>query len=1111
MRGTNTVPVGLTVSGVRLSIVDNDPAPTTITLSFDEPSLQEDEIIILEIRATLEGDSTLPTDTSINTSIVSLNGKSLLFSANQTVFPLTIAAGQSFAISDIFLLNADDKIDDEDVTIELQGIASNPSLEVVSARAVLVDDDSANVRLAPTTLTVREGGAGKSYSMNLATEPKASVTVIVDLPANAAFTVSPGSLTFTPDDWDQSQQITVTATEDSNARDELAATINHSIASDDTKYRAVSVSSVAVTDNDNAGVVVSEATLEIEEGNSATYTVVLGTEPAGDVTVTIGGVTDTDVTLDKTVLTFTTQNWDTAQTVTVTAEEDGDTADEAVVTITHTVTSTDDSDYEGLTADSVAVTVTDDDDVPAVTANFGSATYAVGEGSTVTVTVTLSVDPERTVTIPITKADQDGATTADYSGVPENVTFNSGDTEKTFTFATATDTVDDDGESVKLTFGSNLPTGVTEGSIDETVVSITDDDVPAVSVKFGSATYAVGEGSTVTVTVTLSVNPERTVIIPISKANRDGATTADYSGVPENVTFNSGDTEKTFTFAATQDTVDDDGESVKLGFETLPTGVSSGTTDETVVSITDDDAPVQDQVSVQVSFKAAAYGLTEGSTIEVTVVLSADPERSVTIPLTPTHQSGATTADYSGVPSSVSFASGETEKSFTFTATQDEDDEDIETVSIGFGTLPAGVSAGTPAQANVTIFDSFRVSFSAATYQATEGGSGAHVTVQLDRSAVSEIVVPLNDTGMNGATQDDWTGVPAELIFGPGQHSKTFTVMAFDDTVEDDGEAVELRFGALPAGVVSSNPRTATIQLMNTETMITGPLCTAQSKIIVFDAIGEISQSGDREFWSVELDPYRGYLIEAIGADDGRDILKEDNYAGNLTLEDPNLIAVWNSERTLARGVYSYLAHDGGYGRNSVGGFKYGRPDIFQIEIAAGDGGTGSYQIKVRVNNVCFIRDGKPFYDWDGGPDGYSDDLAADTSTRQTLSASNFPASNIGAFLGDNWDEGPDEDWFAIEFTRGYEYTVEVWANPYVSEEHQVTKLKILGIYDNSGTAIGGTASSGGRIRASVDFQPNSTGRYYIAVGSQGQDRTGLYRISATETAITTRDANNPR
>ena len=38
----------------------------------------------------------------------------------------------------------------------------------------------------------------------------------------------------------------------------------------------------------------------------------------------------------------------------------------------------------------------------------------------------MSGDPERTVVIPITATDQDGATGADYSGVPQNVTFNPG-------------------------------------------------------------------------------------------------------------------------------------------------------------------------------------------------------------------------------------------------------------------------------------------------------------------------------------------------------------------------------------------------------------------------------------------------------------------------------------------------------------------------------------------------------------------------------------------------------------------------------------------------------------------------------------------------------------
>ena len=77
--------------------------------------------------------------------------------------------------------------------------------------------------------------------------------------------------------------------------------------------------------------------------------------------------------------------------------------------------------------------------------------------------VVLSADPERTVTIPILTADQNGATAADYT-VPAQVVFQSGDTEKTLSFArTVDDSVDDDGESVQLSLGT-LPTGVTEGT-----------------------------------------------------------------------------------------------------------------------------------------------------------------------------------------------------------------------------------------------------------------------------------------------------------------------------------------------------------------------------------------------------------------------------------------------------------------------------------------------------------------------------------------------------------------------------------------------------------------------------------------------------------------------
>ena len=95
----------------------------------------------------------------------------------------------------------------------------------------------------------------------------------------------------------------------------------------------------------------------------------------------------------------------------------------------------------------------------------------------------------------------------------------------------------------------------------------------------------------------------RSVTIPISRTNQGGATMATTRACrPTSVTFNSGDTEKSITFTATDDSVDDDDESVLLGFGTLPTGVSAGTPSEATVNITDDDVP-----TVTVRYEQSSY------------------------------------------------------------------------------------------------------------------------------------------------------------------------------------------------------------------------------------------------------------------------------------------------------------------------------------------------------------------------------------------------------------------------------------------------------------------------------------------------------------------------
>ena len=95
-----------------------------------------------------------------------------------------------------------------------------------------------------------------------------------------------------------------------------------------------------------------------------------------------------------------------------------------------------------------------------------------------TVTVTLDAEPERTVDITLVPTNQ-GASNSDYSISATSLTFGPTDTSKTFTFTAEHDSEDDDGESVKLTFDSPLPAGVSRGSVPETTVSINDDDAPS--------------------------------------------------------------------------------------------------------------------------------------------------------------------------------------------------------------------------------------------------------------------------------------------------------------------------------------------------------------------------------------------------------------------------------------------------------------------------------------------------------------------------------------------------------------------------------------------------------------------------------------------------------
>ena len=561
--------------------------------------------------------------------------------------------------------------------------------------------------------------------------------------------------------------------------------------------------------------------LTVTEGDAggSSYTVRLATRPSETVTVTISGHDGTDLTLSGTTLTsnqltFTTTNWGTAQTVTVKAADD-DNADNESETLTHTASG---GDYVNITKDlPVAVT----DDAPAgVSVSFGQAAYRVTEGAGVSVTVSLNEDPERTVVIPLVVTNQGGASDSDHSGVPERVTFNSGDTSTSFTLTAADDNLNETGESVRIAFGAlpSTPIPVTAGSPDETTVTISgrsgqDVNTPP-TVHFASAAYSVDEGNTVAVTVELSKAPGSDAVIPLTTTEQGEATFEDYSGVPVELTFEAADTQRTFTFAANQDTEDDDGESVLLGFSALPGGITAttGEASQATVAITDDDDP-----QVTVMFGADAYTVPEGGTQSVRVTLSADPERTVEIPLTATDQGTATPADYI-VPTSVTFNSGDREQTITFTATQDAENDDGESVLLGFGpSLPTGVSLGTNGQATVSIDDDDEagIVLSEAALSLEEGDAGgSSYTVRLATEPTGEVTVTVSGHAGTDLSLSGTTLSSDVLTFTVGNWNteQTVTVEAGQDAdgANDTGTLTHTALGGGYASVTKDLPVTVT-------------------------------------------------------------------------------------------------------------------------------------------------------------------------------------------------------------------------------------------------------------------------------------------------------------
>jgi hypothetical protein len=229
---------------------------------------------------------------------------------------------------------------------------------------------------------VSEDVTTDTFTVALATRPATDVLLTVTSGDPGEAVVSPSTLTFTTDDWDVAQTVTVTGVDDfADDGDQVTAlTISVVAVASDDAFDGIPARTVSVTtvdDDGPAGLTITETggTQVSENGTTDTFTVVLTTRPGTDVVLTVKSGDLGEAVVSPATLTFTTDNWDVPKTVTVTGVDDlVDDGDRVTAVTISVVAEASDNAFDGVPAQTVNVTTTDNDSGSVPTLGGGCTT-----------------------------------------------------------------------------------------------------------------------------------------------------------------------------------------------------------------------------------------------------------------------------------------------------------------------------------------------------------------------------------------------------------------------------------------------------------------------------------------------------------------------------------------------------------------------------------------------------------------------------------------------------------------------------------------------------------------------------------------------------------------
>ncbi|WP_254512720.1 DNRLRE domain-containing protein [Anatilimnocola floriformis] len=256
----------------------------------------------------------------------------------------------------------------------------------------------------------------------------------------------------------------------------------------------------------------STGLLTTESGGTATFAVKLDTAPTADVTIDLSSSNTAEGTISVNQLTFTPANWNIAQNVTVTGQDDAAADGSIDYSIVTSAAVSSDPNYNNRAV--VDITVTNADNEPGVTFNPPTGLTTTEAGGTRTFTVRLNTAPIADVTIGLTSSNINEGTIS----VP-SLTFTAANwnTPQTVTITGVNDAIDDGDITYSIVTApavSSDPLYNNFNAPDLSVVNI-DNDTAGIIVNPSTAVTLTEAGTTSNFSVVLTSQPTANVTINV--------------------------------------------------------------------------------------------------------------------------------------------------------------------------------------------------------------------------------------------------------------------------------------------------------------------------------------------------------------------------------------------------------------------------------------------------------------------------------------------------------------------------------------------------------------------------------------------------------------------